>query len=269
MIVNEFRKSINGDWIIVSNNKFTECPICNLKLKRIYSKGELNVFEDDFMVSPSKFNLKGDLYEYSNAHGWEEIIAFKEHKTNFGILDTNRIVEMLNLVKNRYSHLSLGDSIKSILVFSDTRFHFSFDIVALPFIPIKIAEEMKNSNDYFAKLMNSNMKLYSDENIVIAVNPTPSSNYELIILPKRRVPDITRLREDEIHSLAESFKISHKIFSSNGINDYEVLFYNSPIGYDMHFHIYFKNIEVHNTLRDYGIDLINEVPEKLVGGMNG
>ncbi len=265
--MNQFRHGINGDWDILTK-EISECPICNLKLKKLFSEGDIYVFENDLNVSPSKFQIKKDLYEYSNPHGWEEVVAFKEHNTSFGMLSTSKISKMLSIIKNRYSHLSLGESVKSILVYYDTRNHFSFNIVALPFIPSKMKEEEKHS-DFFDKIIKSNMVIYSNENVAIAVNPVPSTNYELIIVPKRRVRDITELRDDEIFSISESLKICHKIFEMIGIKEYEVLLFNSPIKGNLYFHIYFKNIGVHKTIEGYGINMITKAPEKLVGEING
>ena len=253
-----------GIWDIVSSGKFNECPICENKLKKIFSYKKLNVYENDIIVSPSKYKPEENLYFHSNAHGWEEIIAYKEHDLRIFDLSTQDIKDILDLIKMRYSHLSLGENVKSIYIFHNNFSfgHFSFRMFALPF-----STRFEEGNCKLCELRNSNMVVHKNEDVYTVVNPVPRSNIEFLIIP-RHVKDITELRDDEILKIAEEIKKISEFIGSK-TRYYEILFFNSPIDKDYHFYISFKSVGISESLSRFGVNIINNQPEKIIGEFNG
>ena len=253
-----------GIWDIITSRKFEECPICNNKLKKIFSYKKLNVYQSNFIVSPSKYNPKEEIFSYSNAHGWEEIIAYKEHDLKISDLSTQDIKDILDLIKMRYSHLSLGENVKSIYIFHNNFSfpHFCFRVFSLPFSTRNEDGECK-----LCKLRNSNMVVDKNEEVYTVVNPVPRSNVEFLIVP-RHVSNITELRDDEILKVAEEIKRISKFMDLKS-KYYEILFFNSPIGKNYHFYISFKSVGISESLSRFGVNIINNQPEKLIGEFNG
>ena len=253
-----------GRWDIISNSKFNECPICKGEFKNIFSYKKLNVYESNAIVSPSKYKLNDGLYSHSNAYGWEEIIAYKEHDLRIFDLSVQDIKDILDLIKMRFSHLSLGKKVKSIYVFHNNFSfgHFSFRIFALPF-----STREEHGKCKLCELRNSNLVANKNEGVYTIVNPVPRSNIEFLIVP-RHVNNITELRDDEILKIAEEIKrVSN--FVSSKTKYYEILFFNSPIDKDYHFYISFKSIGISESLSRFGVNIINNQPEKLIGEFNG
>lgn len=160
------------------------------------------------------------------AYGYQEVvIETPHHNRELAEFSEPHILRLLQTYQVRTKALSQDPKIKYIIIFKNhggkagaSLVHAHSQIMAAGFVPSHIINKLgrarkyliENGFSYYKKLAQTEAKgprrIYSDKYIT-AFSPYASSyNYEVWLVPKRQVDNITALEEYELKSLAKALK---------------------------------------------------------------
>lgn len=165
--------------------------------------------------------------ENLKAYGKQEVvIETPVHKKELHELSLEHITEVLDVYVERYKALHSTKGIAYVVVFKNeggkaagaSISHSHSQIIALPIIPPKIAEESSATDQYWQKHRScpycdiikkesdSPRVIWEDEHLFVLAPYASESPYGAWFLPKRHVHSMDLLHENEKESIARAFK---------------------------------------------------------------
>lgn len=207
--------------------KSKDCPFCQetviMSQPPLYQVGpdqwwEIKVIKNIFPVvsetTPKTYGTQ------------EVVIETPHHNKEFAEFSENHILRLLRAYVDRTRELSKNKKMKYIMIFKNhggkagaSLVHAHSQIFAAGFIPPHIVRKLTRARQYriqngicyychlIKKSMRGPRKIVSDK-YMSAFTPYASTyNYEVWILPKRHVDNITLLEENELKSLAKFMKM--------------------------------------------------------------
>lgn len=245
---------------VTKNNDFpTEMPEGNYQVA---------VFENLFPSLSEKAHLSSELYvDTKPAKGICEVVVFTQNpETSLGNLSLEEIQLVLKVLGDRTKELSKNKNIKYVLPFENrgvemgvTLHHPHGQIYAYPFIPPIPGQQIKMMKEYHAKhgsgLLSDIIKeeQRDEQRVIIETELTMAFipafaryPYETWIAPKRSVPWIFQLEQEELLSLAIVLKTMLQKFDKLWSKPFPYLMalFQAPVDgekYDevhLHFEIY-------------------------------
>ena len=212
----------NGDWEIVSIiNKFSALSIDN-----------------------------------SDAYGQcEVIVETRKHGLDINDFSIDHIMRIFDAYIDRYKNLKKLDGIKYVIVFKNeggkagaSIAHTHSQVIALPMLPPKVHIEITEYNRYRAKNetcpycdilikeMNGPRVVWENENLFVVAPYASEFAYEVWLIPKRHIAEITDLSDEEKVSFASALKyVLEKL--DNLVISYNYFIENTVDDKDYHMHI--------------------------------
>jgi len=206
--------------------KSKDCPFCKeaafLSQPPLHLVGPENWWEIKVIKNIFPF-LSPD---NPKAYGHQEVvIETPHHNKELAEFSEPHIVRLLQTYQARTKALSADAKIKYIIIFKNhggkagaSLVHAHSQIMAASFVPNHIVNKLararqyliKKGISYYKKLADKEAKgprnIFSDNNITAFCPYASSYNYEAWLVPKRRVDNITELKDDELKSLAKALK---------------------------------------------------------------
>jgi UDPglucose--hexose-1-phosphate uridylyltransferase len=210
----------------------------------IYSKGKKIPLERGVpknwttVVIPNRFpaflpqpkwnkKIEGNLYQTMNAVGFCELVVTGDHEKSLALLPTENIKEVIDSYKERYLALMKKPFVNYVSIFHNhgveagaTQPHPHSQIITSPLFDIDLRKALTNSQKHFEKnkkcanCQMNNWERRAKKRIVfenrdfLAVCPFASkAAFEIIISPKKHLPNFEKITEEEEWQLAEVFKV--------------------------------------------------------------
>lgn len=220
------RKQIDGN-----------CPFCpgneNKTPKEIYQIGRVKwdirvVPNKYFALSPDEYKIKQDnFFKTYIGHGYHEVvIETNKHNETFYNMNKLKFRDIIDTYSKRYSELAQEKDVKYISLFKNhgkksgaSLIHSHSQIIALPFIPKDIYEELKEGREYYkenkkcvyCELIEQEIKqnkriIHMDENFIVLAPFASAERYEVMILPLRHEMNFSNINKCEIETLSYIFK---------------------------------------------------------------
>ncbi len=163
-----------------------ECMDAKTEIKAIeFRNAYLKVYEMKDRLQPSKYELSGNVFKRSNAHGYEEILVENDsHSPNFSKYSADDIEELLLIISGRLKELRNYKIGSNISVSRYLNGHDYCDLVILP-IP-------KHVLDKCYVCVNArqagNRAVYKTEHVIAYIPFSPKKNDVLRIAPVKHLP---------------------------------------------------------------------------------
>ncbi|RLF25612.1 MAG: galactose-1-phosphate uridylyltransferase [Thermoprotei archaeon] len=267
-----------GTWIIVAGHrkkrpwrpeeKGIRCPFC--------PGGPETSGEWDVLVLPNKYpalspeapeprRKEDPLYRAERAVGvCEVVVETPQHEGDLCDLPLEQVHKFINALSEEYKRLSGMDYIECVMMFRNkgavigvSLHHPHSQIYALPFVPPRIEVELRRCKEYMerhgrclicdiiAKEVDEGTRLLYENKHFIAFLPYFAMwPYEVHIYPKRHVPSIDQLTDEERLHLADILRVVtagyNKLFDFS--MPYIMVFHQKPTKGDYpyyHMHIEF------------------------------
>ncbi len=172
---------------LVSNEK-EDCKECLYKKDEIktieFRNGYLKIYEIKDRLQPSKYELTGDFFKKSNAHGYEEIIVENDkHSSNFRSYSADDIEKLLLIISQRIEEIKGYDVGENVSISRYINGHDYWDVVLMP-IPRHtidkcfVCQDIKNVG---------NREVFKTENIIAYIPFSPNRNEIVNITTNKHV----------------------------------------------------------------------------------
>jgi galactose-1-phosphate uridylyltransferase len=187
--MNEFRLDPESLSFTLVTKEDPACKACIEKEKAResvpFKHGFARIYEIKDDVQTSKFELSGEIFKSSNAHGYEEIIVDDEnHKDAFKTYIQDDIEKLLMILVEQTIYIEKYDLGQNLVIKREMNAHGYFDLLVLP-VPKK---ESKTCFECESIKNTGNREVYKTEHFIIYVPFAPKYNFELIIAPKKHIP---------------------------------------------------------------------------------
>ncbi|MCK5237306.1 MAG: galactose-1-phosphate uridylyltransferase [Deltaproteobacteria bacterium] len=232
--INNKESDSNGDWHIrVIPNKFPALRV----------EGELERVGDGVY----------DMISGIGAH--EIIIDSPNHDDTLATISTKQFEEMLWAYISRLKDLRRDTRLRYVLIFKNhgeaagaSLEHTHSQLIALPIIPKRVAEELDGSLSYYKykercifcdiirqELMQKS-RVVSENKHFLAVTPyAPKSPFEMWLLPKEHCSNFEDTTDKHMSSLAEIFsEVLKRMDKVLGNPPYNYILHSAPFHKDMH-----------------------------------
>lgn len=196
------------------------------------SRGEITVLEKKDINGNWSVKVIDNLFpalslENMKAYGKQEIvIETPNHAKELHELPVGHVVDVLDAYIERYRKLHETEGIKYVLVFKNeggraagaSVSHTHSQIIALPVIPPKIAEEANVVDDYITQRgscpycdiiraeRHGPRLIWEDDHIFVLSPYASEAPYGVWFIPKRHIHSMTELTGVEKESIARAFK---------------------------------------------------------------
>ncbi|MBN1779281.1 MAG: galactose-1-phosphate uridylyltransferase [Candidatus Buchananbacteria bacterium] len=191
------------------------------------------------------------------AYGQQEVVVeTPNHQKEIEELPIKTIAEIFKVYARRTQTISKDKKIDYILTFKNSGGaagaslqHSHSQIFATEMVPPRMQEKTLKIKEYHQKtgrciycdIIKKEKKgprhVFEDDNMVAFCPWAPMHNYEIWLMPKRHVDNITLLNDDEIKSLAEMLKKILKKINKLGL---PYNYYFHQVISDTHQHLYLK-----------------------------
>lgn len=214
-------------------------PNCYLCPGNKRANGEVNpdykstfVFTNDFpalLLETENIKInKKNLLVAETEKGICRVVNFSpRHDLTLAEMDVNDIIKVISIWQEEFKSLSMNPEINYVQIFENkgsmmgnSNPHPHCQIWAQKSIPMEPKKELKNFKLYFKKykrsLLSDYLKLelklrerivYENDSFVVVVPFWAVWPFETMIIPKRKIPSIQKLKEDEKEDFAEALKI--------------------------------------------------------------
>jgi len=185
----------------------------------------------------------------------EVIIETRKHGLDINDFSVDHITRIIDAYIDRYSSLKKLDGIKYVIIFKNeggkagaSIAHTHSQIIALPVLPPKVHTEISDYNRYRAKhatcpycdiiLKESNgpRVVWENEDLFVVAPYASEFPYEVWLIPKRHISEISDLNPSEKISYASALKYILEKLDSLGIA-YNFFVENTVNNKDYHMHI--------------------------------
>ncbi len=86
-------------------------------------------------------------------------------------------------------------------------------------------------------------KVFENDKILAIKDKYPAASVHLLIIPKKEIPSIQKMKEEDFHLLGEVVEVAQKLAKEFGIEDgYRLLTNNGPDSGQTIFHLHFHLI---------------------------
>jgi len=199
-----------------------------------------------------KIETHNTYYTFSDAFGDHEIVVeTPDHKKQLADLSIKEIKDILDVYASRIMELSSVDGVKYVQVFKNSGYeggtslvHSHTQIISYNIIPTRVNEKVLAAKRFvscpYCSIVDAEKKSDRrcfENNSFAAFTPYASRfNYEIWIVPKFHVTNITNLSNDQMLDLSEILqKVLGKIGDVNFSYNFAMTY--SPEGENLHFHI--------------------------------
>lgn len=231
------------------------CPFCLKNIKKVKNLLIVRVKHDQITVIPNKFPAIS--LDNPQAYGIQEVIVeTKNHEKELEDLSISQISELLKVYSLRTKKISRNKKIEYILIFKNSGgaagaslIHSHSQIFATRFLPPHLFDKSQKTQEYklkcgscvycdVIKKESKGPRLVWQDRYIIAFCPwAPMHNYEIWIMPKRHLDNVTNLNGRERLSFA---KILKKILKKIRLLGLPYNFYFHQVIYDKDQHLYMK-----------------------------
>jgi UDPglucose--hexose-1-phosphate uridylyltransferase len=243
-------------------------------------------------ASPPLFHVEGDFrkqaagvcdrMESIGAH--EVVVESPNHDDDFENLDDAQVYRVLDVLRMRASDLGKDERLRQALMFrvsataTDRQTHPRWHVVATPFVPAVIKQELNGARSYFGYKercavcdyvrdeTRQKVRVIADDTHAIALAPYAARfPYEVWVIPFRHSPDFRTIISDEIASLGRLLRqlvgALKQLPESRGyVLSIHTAPYRKPkpgswetIGLDYHWHIQIRpRMDLLNGLKESG-----------------
>jgi len=205
--------------------KKSSCVFCPQNLKNVKSLltiGDKNKWQ--IKVIANKFSAVS--LDNSKAYGTQEVvIETPDHRPELEDLPTEQIAKLLEVYAARTKEITKNKKIEYILIFKNnggqagaSLLHAHSQILATKFLPPHLFDKSQKQQEYkikygrcvYCDVIKKEIKgprlVFHDRNIIAFTPYASMYNYEVWIMPKRHVDNITMLTNEERYSFAEILK---------------------------------------------------------------
>lgn len=263
------RDVLTGEWVIIAKERDgrpyhfddkpheQECPFC--PGNEHMTPGETLRIENVRAV-PNKFPavcrnnepIKNGLLFYTACEGTgchEVIIETPQHDRALHELGQQDIYHVFCMYQKRFMQLSQEEKIAYVQVFKNhgrnggaSISHAHSQVVALPFIPPRLAKEMKGCEEYFNKtgrcvscdvlkeeLESQERMIYRNDSFAVSLAFAPRFAYETVFIPMVHQPDYSMVNEQTLWNLADAFEHTmYKMVRVLGEFPYNLVLHTAP-----------------------------------------
>lgn len=241
--MNELRwNPLLGTWTMVAANRQTRphlptesCPFCPKNPEEHYT---VKSYPNDFPALSPKYLRKLDPapapYANQAAYGFCEVILYDSaHTKHLWQLPLSQVEDLVRLWYNRFSYFATDEKIKYIFIFENrgepvgvTIHHPHGQLYAYPFVPLKLATELANCQNYYQTkgqclicAMNETERndirlIFANAHFLVYLPYFTDYPYGVWISARRHFADFKNMNELEKKSLAEA------ILKVNGMFDF-------------------------------------------------
>ncbi len=189
-------------------------------------------------------------FTYSSAFGDHEVIVeTPDHEKDLHDLDVGHIKQVLEVVRDRIEAMSKREEVRYVCAFKNhgsaagtSLVHTHIQIISYNKIPTIIEDKIeKNKVEcHYCRIPNiekeSFRRCFENEHWISFTPYASRFNFENWIFPKKHAKNLGEFNDEELLALAEVMKkVLVKLSELNA--PYNMAFYYSPRGEDMHFHI--------------------------------
>ncbi|MBU4421834.1 DUF4931 domain-containing protein [Candidatus Parcubacteria bacterium] len=205
-----------------SQNKEENCRLCPENIDK--ESFSLKVPEDgsawEIKVVGNKFSTFSQTNK--NARGIQEIvIETPRHGEGLEEMPLDKIQKIIEVYIERTKKLSKEKRVNYIEIFKNHGEHAGASIqhehsqiFATEIIPLRILERLKKEKEYpgciycdiIKKEKKGPRKIFEDKNFLVLCPYASERSYEVMVLPKRHLDNISKLNAEEKKSLAKIFK---------------------------------------------------------------
>jgi UDPglucose--hexose-1-phosphate uridylyltransferase len=208
---------------------------------------------------------EGDgVYDKMNGVGAHEvIIESPDHKATLSTIDTKQFEEVLWAYRDRLIDLKKDSRLRYVLIFKNhgsaagsTLEHTHSQLIALPIIPKRVAEEIDGSLEYFnykercvfcdiirQELMQGVRVVTENEDFLALTPYAPKAPFEVWILPKVHESNFENLQKHHFESLARLFpEVLKRMDKVLNHPPYNFILHTAPLGDGsvQHYHWHFE-----------------------------
>lgn len=220
----------------------------NWKIRVVPNKYPALAMEDLIGAAPRE---EKELYEKMEGIGVHEvIIETPDHFRNMNDMDENDIADIFGCFAARIKEIKKDKRIKYVMIFKNlgrnagaSLSHPHSQLIAMPMIPIRVANELKGAADYFSKKsscvfcdmikeeINFKKRIVQENDSFISIMPYASRfSFETWILPKKHLSHLENADENDFKNLSEVLKSTlKKINHSLGQTAYNILIHTMPV----------------------------------------
>ncbi len=194
-------------------------------------------------------------YTFAGDHGRHEVIVeTPKHGKDFGDLDVEQIVDVIKTYNLRINELSKDEKIKYVCLFKNqgknagaSIDHPHSQMISTSMMPPIIQQKIDAIKKYpscpYCDIIKSEKDSYRrcfENDSFVSFCPYASLfNYEVWLFPKNHKKLFGDFDDKELYDLASMLKSAAGKLEDKNI-DYDVDFYYSPSGEDLHFHVEVK-----------------------------
>ncbi|MEK6963847.1 MAG: galactose-1-phosphate uridylyltransferase [Nanoarchaeota archaeon] len=242
------------------------CPFCKVEEKVVLQSTVLD--KDKIQVIPNIFpavraqgnaaiHTDNEFFTFSDAYGYHEVLVETvKHDVELEDLPVEHVARVLGCYADRIEQLRSKSDVRYVSVFKNRGVqagasiaHSHSQIVAVNFLPNHLAEEFRACYDYrikkgvcpYCKIVDiekgSYRKVFENEHAVCFTPYASKFSYEVWFFPKRHVPSITLLKEEEFKALADLLKKCLQRLDKLGYPAFNYMLYEDHPQGEFHFHI--------------------------------
>lgn len=265
------------DWVMIASHRQNRpqmpknwCPFCPGSGK-VPDSYDVLKYDNDFpalsVTPPDPDDVANNFFKTAPAYGKCEVVLYSpEHHGKLTDLSDEHLKKLADLWTNRFNELSADEKIKYVFIFENrgevvgvTMPHPHGQIYGYSFIPKKIALEIDSAAEYytengkclFCDMLDNERDfgkriIFENDYYTVFLPFFTEYPYGVYIMPRRHVPNIARLNDNERAALAVTVKDAVGMLDS--LFDYSfpymMCMHNAPVNSgnfdeNYHFHIEF------------------------------
>lgn len=241
--------------------KKNECVFCSQNIDKV-DKVLMTINETKEKNEPWAIKVLSNKFpsvsiDNPKAYGQQEVVVeTPNHEKEIEDLSTQRIAEILKIYAQRTQVISQDKKIEYILIFKNdggaagaSLRHAHSQIFATQFLPPHLKDKSQKVQAYklehgscvycdvIKKEKNSPRRVFEDKYMIAFCPFAPMHNYEIWLMPKRHIDNITLLNKDESLSFAKFLK---KILTKINKLGLPYNYYFHQVKNDQNQHLYMK-----------------------------
>ncbi|HCM36853.1 MAG: hypothetical protein A3J30_02370 [Candidatus Wildermuthbacteria bacterium RIFCSPLOWO2_02_FULL_47_9c] len=171
---------------------------------------------------------EGELYHILNAVGFHEVVVTRSHTRQVGQFSVSQTKELIDVFQERYLVLMKEKFVRNIAIFQNhgveagaSLAHPHSQIITTPLIDPDLRNALLTSERFFRKhkkciycvmgeweLRSKKRIVFENDDFLVLCPFASKAAFEIIISPKKHLPQFEQITEKEKLGLAEAFKIA-------------------------------------------------------------